>query len=71
MRGRLLEALETDDLAMRIEQYLESLKAELVCSMTSDSAHTNDVLVSRGKICRQMLLYQLSDQAACILQTGI
>jgi hypothetical protein len=43
IRCRLLEAPEMDDLAMRIEEYVESLKAELVCSMTSDSAHTNNL----------------------------
>lgn len=67
MRGRLLQAPEPDDSEHRIRQYLDSIEAELVCSITSDSGPTNRTVVSWGEICRQMLLCQFSDQTSWIL----
>jgi hypothetical protein len=71
MRGILIGAPELDDEGARIEEFINSIEAEFVYSATSNSINGDNRLVSWSKICRQMLLCQLPDQATRFLQRSL
>jgi hypothetical protein len=71
MRGILIGAPELDDEGATIEEFMNAIEAEFVCSATSDSLNADNRLVSWSEICRQMLLCQLPDQATRFLQRSL